>query len=591
MIFGKRINKYYLKYALPYLFGVLVLIAVDYAQLQVPKVYRMVLLAINTGYIDDGKTLFSLDVLLNDICLPLLIITAVMLTGRFLWRICFFGAGIGTEENLRREMFDHARILPQEFYSKSKVGNLMSLFTNDLSVIEESMGWGVMMFFDALFLGVMSALNMIGVNPVLTLFCGIPLVFLLVAGIILNKYLEQKWDKREAVFSAISDFAQESFSGLAVIKAFVKEARELMAFKKINKDYEKANVDFTKLAVAMRVMVTLFVESVVCVIIGVGGYLVYDKAITAEYLLEFIGYFTSIIWPIMAISEFVDIHSRGKASLKRISALLDEKPTVVDREGAVDIVDARGEIEFKGLSFTYPEGKREILKNVSLKINAGENVGIIGKIGSGKSTMTDLITRTYNVEDGTLFLDGKDVNTLTLRSVREQIAYVPQDNFLFSDTIRNNIAFSTDDATLDMVREAARLACVADDIESFPGGYDTVLGERGVTVSGGQKQRISIARALLKNAPVLILDDSVSAVDTETERVILDNLKRTRKGKTTIVIAHRISTVENLDKILFLEDGRVLAYGTHEQLLSTCEQYSKLVELQKLEDEGGIDNE
>ena len=588
MVFGKRLNKYYLKYLPLFLIGIVVLLVIDYAQLMIPKIYRMLLLAINTGYIDLEKTTrFSMEILLKNICTPMLAIVAVMVVGRFLWRVCFFGAGIRISENLRREMFDHARTLPQQFYSKSKVGNLMSLFTNDISVIEESTGWGIMMFFDALFLGGMSMINMIKVQPILTLFCGIPLVLLLIAATILNKYLEMKWDLREQSFSDISDFAQESFSGLAVIKAFVKETKELLAFRKLNKNYENANVDFTKLSVAMHVVVELFVESVVCVILGVGGYLVYEKRITAEYLVEFIGYFYTIIWPILAVSELIDMHSRGKASLKRVSSLLDEEPTVVDKAGAVPVKDVAGEIEFKNLTFAYSAEGRTILDNLSFKINAGENVGIIGKIGAGKSTVMDLITRTYNVEDGTLFIDGKDVNSLTITSVRDSIAYVPQDNFLFSDTIANNIAFAEDGVSRERIAEAARLACVADDIEGFPDGYDTVLGERGVTVSGGQKQRISIARALIKDAPVLMLDDSVSAVDTETERVILDNLKRTRKGKTTVVIAHRISTVENLDRILFLERGKKIAYGSHEELLSSCEEYRKLVELQKLEDGEG----
>ena len=587
MVFGRRLNKYYLKYAPLFLIGAFVLLVIDYAQLEIPKIYRMLLLAVNTGFIDTGKTTpFTMQILLDKICLPMLIVIALMLTGRFLWRICFFGAGVKTSENLREEMFDHARKLPQQFYSKSKVGNMMSLFTNDVSVIDEAVGWGVMMFFDALFLGAMSVANMIQVQPVLTLFCAIPLVLLLAAGIVLNRYLEKKWDIREQSFSDISDFAQESFSGLAVVKAFVKETKELLAFKKLNVKHEDANVDFTKLSVAMRIIVTLFVESVVSVILGVGGYLVYQKEITAEYLVEFIGYFYTVVWPVMAISELVDIHSRGKASLKRITALLDEEPTVVDREGAVDAGVLGGKIEFKDLTFSYPEGRRVILDHLSFTIERGENVGIIGKIGSGKSTIMDLITRTYNVEKGTIFLDDKDVTDLTIESVRENIAYVPQDNFLFSDTIANNIAFSADSVSQEDIERAARLACVDGDIKEFPDGYATVLGERGVTVSGGQKQRISIARALVKNAPILMLDDSVSAVDTETERIILDNLKSTRQGKTTIVIAHRITTVENLDKIIFLERGKLIACGTHEQLVSSCEEYRKLVELQKLEDEG-----
>ena len=587
MIFGKRVNKYYLRFAPLYIIGIIVLIALDYAQLIIPKIYRMVLFAINSGFIDEAKTTpFTLDILLNDVCLPMLIIVLVMVAGRFLWRVCFFGAGIKTEENLRRELFDHARLLSQEYYSKEKVGGLMSLFTNDLSVVEESMGWGVMMVFDALFLGAMSVYNMIVVNPVLTLFCGIPLLFLMIAGIILNRYLQLKWEEREASFSAISDFAQESFSGLAVIKAFVKEAKELIAFKKLNEKNEKINVEYTKLSVAMRVAVELFVESVICVILGVGGYLVFKGDITGEYLVEFISYFYTIIWPVMAIAELVDMHSRGKASLNRITKLLEEKPAVSDREGAKDAGVLKGKIEFKNVRFSYPQGRREILKGISFTINAGENVGIIGKIGSGKTTIMDLITRTYNVPDKKIFLDDNDVNDLTIRSVRDNIAYVPQDNFLFSDTIANNVAFAADNVPIDRIKEAARLACVSDDIESFPQGYDTVLGERGVTVSGGQKQRISIARAIVKDAPILMLDDSVSAVDTETEKVILLNLKRTRKGKTTVVIAHRISTVENLDKIIFIDNGNILAFGSHEELVSSCKEYRNLVELQKLEEKG-----
>ena len=585
MVFGKRLNKYYLKYAWLFLIGVVTLIVIDYAQLQIPKIYRMLLTGINTGFIDEAQSVpFDMGVVLNGICLPMMIIILAMFVGRFLWRVCFFGASARTEKNLRAEMFDHARRLTQEFYSRNKVGGLMSLFTNDLSTIEECFGWGVMMFFDALFLGVMALYNMFVVHPFLALLCLIPLVLLLIVGSVLNRYLTEKWEIREQAFSNISDFAQESFTGLAVVKAFVKEAKELWAFGKLNRANEDANVSFTRLAVTLRVSLTLFVESVIGVIIGAGGYFVMNGSISAEEIVEFIGYFTAVIWPIMAVAEMIDMHSRGKASLKRITEFLEAKVNVVDREGAVDAGKLSGDIEFKNLTFSYEEGGREVLKDVSFEIKAGENIGIIGKIGSGKTTLMDLITRPYNVKDGTLFLDGKDVNDLTIESVRRNIAYVPQDNFLFSDTIAENIAFATDNYTDKDVRRAAKMACVIDDINDFPQKFYTVLGERGVTVSGGQKQRISIARALMKNAPILMLDDSVSAVDTETEKTILHNLKETRKGKTTVIIAHRISTVENLDRIMFLKEGRIEAYGPHSELVKTCPEYAHLVELQKLED-------
>ena len=292
----------------------------------------------------------------------------------------------------------------------------------------------------------------------------------------------------------------------------------------------------------------------------------------------------------MAVSELIDMTSRGKASLKRISELLDAKPDVVDAPGAKPLGMIRGEIEFRNLTFRYPDGEYDVLRNVSFRIEAGENVGLVGKTGCGKTTLVDLILRTYNVPDGTLFVDGHDVNTVTIHSLREGCAYVPQDNYLFSDTISNNIAFAVDDFTREKIEEAARLANVDASIRDFTNNYETMLGERGVMVSGGQKQRISIARALMKDAPILILDDSVSAVDTDTERTILENLRATRRGKTTILIAHRISTIQQMDKLLYLEDGQITAVGTHEVLYETCPGYRKMVDLQKLDEEGGNDH-
>ena len=585
MIFGKHLNRYYLRFAHLIIFGLVALIAVDYLQMLIPNLYQMVINGLNTGYVDGVA--FDVAFLVDKICMPMVWIILVIVLGRFLWRVCFFSAGIKAETDLRNRMFDHCKDLSQEFYHQNNVGNLMSLYTNDLDTFQECYSWGIMECCDAVFLGVLAIIKMWRMNPLLTGFALIPMLCLMGASIIVGNSMSEKWERRQEAFSNLSDFAQESFSGIAVIKAFVKEAKELWAFKKLSKENEEANIAFTKASVLFRILVMTFVESVICIILGYGGYLVWNGTFNAGQLMEFIGYFNAIIWPILAVADLIDMTSRGKASVKRISELLDAKQDVKDRPGVGRLENIRGDIEFRNLDFCYPDGEFDALHNVSFKIHAGENIGLVGRTGSGKTTLVDLILRTYNVPDGTLFIDGHDVNTVTISDVRAGCAYVPQDNFLFSDTIANNIGFAVNDKKGDSIVKAAKMADVDGNIREFSQGYDTILGERGVTVSGGQKQRISIARALLKDAPILILDDSVSAVDTKTERTILSNLRETRAGKTTILIAHRISTIEQMDKVLFIDEGAVAAFGTHEELYETCDEYRKMVELQRLEEEGG----
>ena len=533
MIFGKYINRYYLKHAPVLLLGLAALLTVDYIQLLIPQLYRLVINGVNLGQVVvNGETLlFTKEVLLQHICLPMIWIVVLMVIGRFLWRICFFGSAVRVAADLRERMFDHSRRLSQQYYQVNKVGNLMSLYTNDLDTIQECFGDGVLMFFDALTLGLLALYKMWTMDVRLTLLALIPALIMFAIGTQMSKVMTRRWEERQEAFSGLSDFAQENFSGIAVIKAFVKEYKELQAFRKLNKENEEINVTYTKIATLLEVLVTLFVESVVCIILGYGGYLVYQGRFNAGQLVEYIGYFEAIVWPIMAVSMLIEKTSRGRASLNRITELLDAPIDVADRPGVADLTDPKGGIEFRRLNFRYPDGEYDVLRDISFTIAPGESVGIVGKTGAGKTALVDLLLRTYNVPDGTLFVD------------------------------------------------------VRDNIVDFKDGYETVLGERGVTVSGGQKQRISIARALLKDAPILILDDSVSAVDTSTEKIILDNLKNSRAGKTTLLIAHRISTVERLDKIVFLEEGRVEAVGPHDQLYASCPEYRRMVDLQRLEDE------
>lgn len=592
MIFGKYINRYYLKNAPVLLLGLLALLTVDYIQLLIPQFYRLVINGVNLGQVVvNGQTLpFTKEVLLQHICLPMIWIVVLMVIGLFLWRICFFGSAVRVAANLRERMFDHSRQLSQQYYQVNKVGNLMSLYTNDIDTIQECFGDGILMFFDALVLGLMALYKMWRMDYKLTLLALIPALIMFGIGTVMGTAMTKRWEERQQAFSDLSDFAQENFSGIAVIKAFVKELKELMAFRKLNKQNEEINVIYTKIATLLEVLVTLFVESVICVILGYGGYLVYQDRFNAGQLVEYIGYFEAIVWPIMAISMLIEKTSRGKASLNRITELLDAPIDVADRPGVQELQSPQGSVEFRHLTFRYPDGEYDVLQDISFTIHPGESVGIVGKTGAGKTALVDLLLRTYNVPDGTLFVDGKDVNTLSIHSVRAACAYVPQDNFLFSDTIAHNIGFGVDDASPEMIDHAASLADVRDNIVDFKDGYETVLGERGVTVSGGQKQRISIARALLKDAPILILDDSVSAVDTRTEKIILDNLKSSRANKTTLLIAHRISTVERLDKIIFLDDGKIEAVGPHDELYTSCPKYRRMVDLQRLEDEAGGDD-
>ena len=578
MIFGKHINRYYLKYAPRLLLGAVALILVDYVQLIIPELYRMLINGLNTGHVlYKGATVpFTMDFLLDKLCLPIVYIIVVMVIGRFLWRVCFFGSAIRVETDIRIRMFDHCKDLSREYYQVNKVGNLMSLFTNDLDTIQECFGDGLLMFFDALFLGVLAFSKMLRMDITLTLLTLIPLSMLLFLGVFMGKAMMKKWEVRQQAFSNLSDFAQESFSGYAVVKAFVKELIQLKDFQKLNIENEDTNVSYVKTSTKLHVFITLLVETVICVILGYGGYLVYQDRFDAGQLVEYIAYFSSVVWPVMAVAMLIEKSARGKASMNRVSELLEAKIDVQDRPDATDLENLRGKIEFRDLTFRYPDGEFDALEHVSFTIEPGESVGIVGKTGSGKTTIVDLILRTYNVPDGTLFVDDRDVNGITIQSLRAGCAYVPQDNFLFSDTITNNINFAFDDVDAAAVEQAAVLADVHENIAAFKEGYGTILGERGVTVSGGQKQRISIARVFLKNPPILILDEATSALDNESEQLVQRSLEGLMKGRTTFTIAHRLTTIRNANTILVLTDEGIVEQGSHSELMAKKGVYYKL---------------
>jgi ATP-binding cassette subfamily B protein len=588
MLFGKHFRKYYLKYAPFFLVGVFVLIAVDWLQLEIPQIIGNIIDTLLNEQVDEPMILDGIR--------RIAILAAAIAFGRFLWRYTIFGASRRIEYQLRNVMFRHGTKLSQSFYANEKVGGLMSYFINDLQAIRMAFGPGLLMLVDGFFLGGFAIYRMANLNGRLTIIAAIPMLLLTVVMIFIRKSMSAKFKLRQKSFEELSDFTQENFSGITVIKAFVREAKEYMLFRQRNDNLYNKQMGFVKYMVFVNIMISLALNIVILTIIVYGSLLVIYRestGLTPGQLTQYIQYFFTLIWPTMALSRFVQIQSQAKASAERIESFLDHQVEIKDSDDVEHVENLKGNIEVKNLTFQYPDGETPVLKDVSFKIEAGQMVGILGRTGSGKSSLVDLLLRIYNLDENQIFIDGHDIMKLPIHDVRETIGYVPQDNFLFSETITSNIGFAYEDISGEKIEEAARLSDVYDNIMEFKEKFETVLGERGVTVSGGQKQRISIARALAKNPEVLVLDDSVSAVDTKTEDAIIGNLHRVRKGRTTIFIAHRISTVKKMDKIILLDDGRVAAVGSHKELLETCKLYQDMVKRQQLENlvQGGSSNE
>lgn len=586
MLFGKHFRKYYLKYGLFFLVGIFVLIGVDWLQLEIPAIIGKIIDNLKQTQVDEPMILDGIKRIAK--------LAVIIAFGRFIWRYTIFGASRRIEYQLQNVMFRHATKLSQTFYSTEKVGGLMTYFINDLQAVRMAFGPGLLMLIDGVFLGGFAIYRMAHLDVKLTLFSAIPMVLLTAVMVFIRKSMSVKFKLRQKAFEELSDFTQENFSGITVIKAFVREAKEYMLFKQRNDELYSRHMGFIKYMVAVNIMISITLNVVVLTIVVFGSILVINTAaLTPGQLTEYISYFFTLVWPTMALSRFVQIHSQAKASAERIESFLDHEIEIRDANDVEPVENLRGSIQVKNLTFQYPDGEVPVLSNISFEIKAGEMVGILGRTGSGKSSLVDLLLRIYNIEEQRIFIDGHDIMRIPLFTVRDTIGYVPQDNFLFSDTISSNIGFSHKEVSSEKIEEAARLSDVYDNIMDFKEQFKTVLGERGVTVSGGQKQRISIARALAKNPEILILDDSVSAVDTKTEEAIISNLHRVRKNKTTIFIAHRISTVKKMDKIILLEDGEIVAVGSHQELLKTSALYQDMVRRQQLENlvQGGVPHE
>ncbi len=562
-----------------YALGILALYLVDQINIYVPEF---------TGRIIDGLTAGTLDMqAAMKIVWMIASMGLAIAIGRFGWRFFIFGAARSIEREVRGDMYAHLSKLSMRYFNQHKTGDLMAHFTNDLMSVRQLLGMTVITAFDATVMLVLVLWSMINfVSPKLTAVAIIPMLVIAVGDVFYGRIMHKRFRAKQEAFSQLTDQVQETISGIRVIKAFVQERKELYAFAKTTEFTKGKNLHVVRLQALLMPVMDLIIGTSTLLTLLYGGYLAIHGEITVGQFVAFNSYVGMLVWPMMAVGECITSISQGLASLGRIYGIFEEQPDIVDGETTnYSITALKGEIKLNQLTFAYPDMPEvTVLEDVSVTVKPGETLAILGRTGSGKSTVPSLLVRLYDVADGMLTIDGHDLKSIPLGVLRENIACVPQDNFLFSDTLQNNIAFGSSEKSLASVEHAAKLACIHENIAAFPEQYQTVVGERGVTLSGGQKQRSSIARALMKDAPILILDDALSAVDTDTERNILDNLRTVRgNDRTTIIVAHRISTIQDADHILVLEDGKVAEYGTHEELLKNDGLYKSLFEKQQLE--------
>ncbi|MEG2290563.1 MAG: ABC transporter ATP-binding protein [Clostridium sp.] len=572
----KGLLKYAAPYKKKYLVGIFFLILVDFIQLVPPKIL---------GYLTDGLSQGSATKgSLIKAIIYILIIALVMAFGRFMWRIYVNGTSRQVEYDIRSKFFKHLQGLSANFYNEKKTGDLMALATNDLNAVRMALGPGVIMFFDAVVLTIATICIMLTINVQLTILALLPLPFVAIVSQRFGKKIHKKFTKVQSCFSKLTDVVQENFSGIRIVKSFVQEEKEYEKFMEENDKNFQANMDFIRIWGVFSPLVEFISSLSFALLIIVGGTFVVLGKISLGDFVTFNMYLGNLVWPMMAIGWVINILQRGFASIERIEEILHTKADIVD-ENTELLESLNGDIVIKDLTFTYENVLSPTLKNINLRIKKGETLGIVGRTGSSKSTLVSLFLRLYNVGDGKIFIGDKDINRISLNSLRKNIGFVSQDPFLFSTTLSENIGLAFDKIDEEKVKDATIKADIYDNIKEFPLGFETIVGERGTTLSGGQKQRSSIARALIKDPDILILDDCLSAVDAKTEVKILENLKQVMKDKTSIIISHRISAVKDAHNIIVLEDGEIVEQGTHEELKNIPGIYKDIFEKQQIEQE------
>jgi ATP-binding cassette subfamily B protein len=559
------------------LFGIFLIILVDVAQLTIPKVMQITIDKIGARAIDKTGILH--------ISLFLVGLSLVIAGIRYLWRILLIGTSWEIDRDIRQMYYEHLMRLSRNFYNKSHTGDLMAYATNDLRAVRMLIGFGFVVAVDIIFLSISTIFFMVSYNLKLTLMAVAPLPLLSIIIMVFGKKIHFYFSKVQKHFATLSGKVQESISGIRVVKSFVQEEAELEKMSKSAYDYLIENINLVKISQGIfHPFMFLVINLSMMIVLVFGGEYAIVGEISMGAFIAFFQYLGMLVWPMIAVGQIVNMYQRGTASLKRINSIFDVEPEIVDESPDENIKELKGDISVRNLSFRYKEGAPLIFDNISFDLEAGKTLALVGRTGSGKSTLIDLLTRVYNPPRNTIYMDGHEIYNISLENLRHNIVMVPQDIFLFSDSIAGNVSLGRPDATRKEIESIAQKAQVYCDIIQFENGFDTIIGERGVTLSGGQKQRLAISRALLSDPNILILDDALSAVDTKTEKDILDTLIETRKNKTTIIIAHRISSLQHADKIIVLDNAKIAEMGTHEELLAINGIYRDIYEKQQLEE-------